>query len=65
MALAVGLFVFGADLGEIDVTMNIQAIIVERRSGRSMMSSFHGLYASVALPAPPVWRRSSMPVVWV
>ena len=52
-ALAVGLFVFGAALGSIDVTMNIQAIIVERRSGRSMMSGFHGLFSvgSIAGPA--------------
>jgi hypothetical protein len=33
--------------------MNIQAIIVERRSGRSMMSGFHGLFSvgSIAGPA--------------
>jgi MFS family permease len=43
--LAVGLLVFGATLGSIDVTMNIQAIIVERASGRSMMSGFHGLFS--------------------
>jgi len=53
VALAGGLFVFGAALGSIDVTMNIQAIIVERRSGRSMMSGFHGLFSvgSIAGPA--------------
>jgi predicted MFS family arabinose efflux permease len=52
-ALAIGLLVFGAALGSIDVTMNIQAIIVERRSGRSMMSGFHGLFSigSIAGPA--------------
>lgn len=43
--LAVGLIVFGAALGSIDVTMNIQAIIVERASERSMMSGFHGLFS--------------------
>lgn len=43
--LAAGLLVFGASLGSIDVTMNIQAIIVERASGRSMMSGFHGLFS--------------------
>jgi predicted MFS family arabinose efflux permease len=53
VALAGGLFVFGAALGSIDSTMNIQAIIVERRSGRSMMSGFHGLFSvgSIAGPA--------------
>lgn len=43
--LAAGLFVFGAALGAIDVTMNIQAILVERASGRSMMSGFHALFS--------------------
>jgi predicted MFS family arabinose efflux permease len=43
--LAAALLVFGASLGSIDVTMNIQAIIVERASGRSMMSGFHGLFS--------------------
>jgi hypothetical protein len=39
------LFVFGAGLGSFDVTINIQAVIVERASGRSMMSGFHGLFS--------------------
>jgi predicted MFS family arabinose efflux permease len=51
-ALAGGLFVFGAALGSIDVTMNIQAIIVERRSGRSMMSGFHGLFSAGSIAGP-------------
>ena len=36
VSLAAALLVFGSSLGAIDVTMNIQAIIVERASGRSM-----------------------------
>jgi MFS family permease len=43
--LAMALFVFGAAVGAVDVTMNIQAIIVERASGRSMMSGFHGMFS--------------------
>ncbi len=43
--LAVALFAFGASIGTMDVTMNIQAVIVERASGRAMMSGFHGLYS--------------------
>ena len=39
------LFVFGAGVGAIDVSVNIQAIIVERASGRPMMSGFHGLFS--------------------
>jgi predicted MFS family arabinose efflux permease len=45
MLLAAVLFAFGAGLGSVDVTMNIQAIIVERASERSMMSGFHGLFS--------------------
>jgi predicted MFS family arabinose efflux permease len=44
-ALAGALLMFGAALGSLDVTMNIQAIIVERASGRAMMSGFHGLFS--------------------
>ncbi|MBV8421074.1 MAG: MFS transporter, partial [Hyphomicrobiales bacterium] len=51
-ALAGELFVFGAALGSIDSTMNIQAIIVERRSGRSMMSGFHGLFSVGGIAGP-------------
>jgi predicted MFS family arabinose efflux permease len=43
--LVVTLMVFGAGIGAMDVAMNIQAIIVERASGRSMMSGFHGLFS--------------------
>lgn len=39
------LFVFGASMGALDCTVNIQAIIVERASGRTMMSGFHGLFS--------------------
>lgn len=44
-ALGVALLVFGGAIGSIDVTMNIQAIIVERDSDRAMMSGFHGLFS--------------------
>jgi MFS family permease len=37
--------VFGAGVGALDVAINIQAIIVERASGRSMMSGFHGQFS--------------------
>jgi fucose permease len=45
LAMAIAIAVFGAALGTLDVAMNIQAIIVERSSGRAMMSGFHGLYS--------------------
>lgn len=43
--VAVALFVFGGAIGVMDVTMNIQAVIVEKASGKAMMSGFHGLYS--------------------
>jgi len=44
-ALAATLLLFGAGVGTVDVVVNIQAVIVERASGRSMMSGFHGLFS--------------------
>jgi len=43
--VAAALMVFGAGLGTIDVAMNIQAVLVERASGRAIMSGFHGLFS--------------------
>jgi predicted MFS family arabinose efflux permease len=43
--LVAALALFGAAVGSLDVAMNIQAIIVERDSGRAMMSGFHGLFS--------------------
>ncbi|MDI2590990.1 MFS transporter [Pseudomonas sp. N3-W] len=44
-ALIATLFLFGAGLGTVDSTVNLQAVIVERASGRNMMSGFHGLFS--------------------
>ncbi|EHL98636.1 transporter, major facilitator family protein [Acetobacteraceae bacterium AT-5844] len=45
LLLALALLVFGASIGSADCVMNMQAVIVERDSGRPMMSGFHGLYS--------------------
>ena len=45
VVLAIVLFAFGAGLGTLDVAMNLQAIAVERASGRAMMSGFHGMFS--------------------
>ncbi|MEY4475656.1 MAG: hypothetical protein RL248_1423 [Pseudomonadota bacterium] len=45
VTMAFALLVFGAAMGIIDVAMNIQAVIVEKASGRTMMSGFHGLFS--------------------
>ena len=44
-ALAISLAVFGAAIGTVDVAMNIQAVMVEKDSGRTMMSGFHGFFS--------------------
>ncbi|AWH20592.1 MFS transporter [Stenotrophomonas sp. ZAC14D2_NAIMI4_6] len=44
-ALGAILFVFGAGVGAMDCTMNVQAVVVERESGRAMMSGFHAFYS--------------------
>jgi fucose permease len=43
--LIAALFMFGAGLGTVDSTVNLQAVIVERASGKTMMSGFHGLFS--------------------
>lgn len=43
--LALTLLIFGMSLGATDIAMNMQAVIVEKASGRTMMSGFHGFYS--------------------
>ena len=43
--LAVALTGLGLGIGLLDCLMNLQAVAVERRAGRPMMSGFHGLYS--------------------
>lgn len=45
VGLMASLFVFGMGIGCLDVTMNVQAVIVEKASGRTMMSGFHGMFS--------------------
>ncbi len=45
LSLGLVLFVFGAAMGAMDCTMNIQAVVVERESGRALMSGFHAFYS--------------------
>ncbi|WP_413616578.1 MFS transporter [Halomonas cupida] len=39
------LLVFGGAIGMLDVAMNLQAVVVERESGRTIMSGFHGMFS--------------------
>ncbi len=43
------LFLFGVTFGGIDIGINAQAVVVEARSGRLLMSSFHALFSIGAL----------------
>lgn len=45
LLLGCALFGFGAAIGSFDVAMNIQAVMVEKRSGGALMSGFHGLFS--------------------
>lgn len=45
VCLALVLMVFGASIGCLDVAMNIQAVEIEKASGRAMMSGFHGFFS--------------------
>ena len=44
-SLAIALFLFGVGIGTIDVAMNAQAVIIQERLGKYIMSSFHGLFS--------------------
>ncbi|MFG6069139.1 MFS transporter [Stenotrophomonas indicatrix] len=43
--LGLVLFVFGAGVGAMDCTMNVQAVVVEREAQRVMMSGFHAFFS--------------------
>ena len=42
---AVAMFIFGGTIGGMDVAMNANAVLVERRLGRAIMSSSHGFWS--------------------
>jgi fucose permease len=58
--LALSLAAFGAALGSVDVAMNAHAIAVERRFGRPIMSSFHGIYSVGGLVGTLAGGRAAM-----
>ncbi len=45
LSLGALLLMFGASIGAMDCVMNLQAVVVERDSGRAMMSGFHAFYS--------------------
>ncbi len=46
IAIPIALFLFGVCVGTLDCVANLQAVAVERESGRKMMSGFHGLFSA-------------------
>ncbi|MEO5819907.1 MAG: MFS transporter, partial [Vicinamibacteraceae bacterium] len=46
VSLAAALAVFGAAIGVLDVAMNAQAVELEHRVGRSIMSGLHALFSA-------------------
>jgi predicted MFS family arabinose efflux permease len=44
-SLALALFLFGAAMGTLDVAMNIQAVVIEKKHGGALMSGFHGMFS--------------------
>ena len=57
VTLAGALTVFGAAIGVLDVAMNAQAVELEHRVGRPIMSGFHALFSAGGMRAP----RSAAP----
>jgi MFS family permease len=49
VTLFAALLAWGAAMGVLDVTMNAQAVTVERAAGRSLMSGFHATFSLGAL----------------
>ncbi|MEH6421764.1 MFS transporter [Pseudomonas sp. CGJS7] len=63
-SMALALFGFGAAIGSIDVAINIQAVIVEKASGRALMSGFHGFFsvggiAGAGLASALLWFQAT------
>lgn len=48
---AIALAFFGAVMGATDVSMNTNAVIVEKLAGRRLLSGMHAFGVSAALPA--------------
>ncbi len=49
VSIFIALVALGAATGVIDVAMNVQAVAVERRHGRPIMSTFHAFYSGGGL----------------
>jgi hypothetical protein len=67
LSLALGLLAFGLGLGGLDAAMNAQAVEVEARSGRPLMSGFHGMFSLGGLSGSlgmTLLLGAGLPVAW-
>lgn len=62
-----GFALYGAALGAVDATSNMQAVAVERRYGRSVLTSFHAWWSAAGI-AGALWtalsERVDLPIGW-
>jgi predicted MFS family arabinose efflux permease len=49
LQLGMALFIYGAGMGSLDVSMNAQAVVVQEKISRHVMSSFHGMFSTGGL----------------
>ncbi|RYY30923.1 MAG: MFS transporter [Chitinophagaceae bacterium] len=75
--LGLMLFIFGAAVGTVDVAMNAQAVQVQNLSGKTIMSSLHGLFSVgglfgalglgmlISTGLHPVWAASGIAVLLI
>jgi fucose permease len=62
--LAATLMLFGASMGSMDVAMNAQASMLENHAGRSIMSSFHGVWSLGGLTGASVGGLFAARATW-
>ena len=62
--LALAMAAFGALIGSMDVAMNANAVEVERRLGRAIMSSSHGFWSLGGPTSSRTRRRSARWCCW-
>ncbi len=62
-----GFALYGAALGAVDATSNMQAVAVERRYGRSVLTSFHAVWSAAGIVGA-LWTalsaRVDLPLGW-
>ena len=63
--LFVALMAWGAFQGTMDVSMNTQAITVERAAKRTLMPGFHGMWSVGSLVGAAIGAGTTMLYAWL